>query len=129
MNSVKGNMKYFLIIPISTFIPKRFAAVVFAFIIFVRPAYKNNQALIEHEKVHVRQFWRTFCTHPIWYNFNKAYRLRSEVEGYAVQIKVRETLGKSPDFERYAKYISKHYNLDVSAEEAEALLREEHGKL
>ena len=122
-------MNLYIIVPLSTFIQKRFSAFVFAFIIFVRPAHKDNQALIEHEKVHVRQFWRTFCTHPIWYNFNKAYRLRSEVEGYAVQIKVRETLGKSPDFERYAKYISKHYNLDVSAEEAEALLREEHGKL
>ncbi len=119
----------YIIIPLSTFIPKRFTAVVFAFIIFVRPAHKNNQALIEHEKVHVRQFWRTFCTHPIWYQFNKSYRLRSEVEGYAVQIKVREVLGQPLDFERYAKYISLHYNLDVSVKEAELLLREEYSKL
>jgi hypothetical protein len=118
-----------IIIPLSTFIPKRFAAVVWGFIIFVRPAHKNNLPLIEHEKVHVRQFWRTFCTHGIWYHFSKEYRLRSEVEGYAVQIKARELLGKSPRFEDYAGFISTHYNLDVTAEEALELLVKQHKTL
>jgi hypothetical protein len=124
-------IKYYpyIIIPIGTFIPRRFAAVVFLFIIFVRKGSRNNQALIEHEKVHVRQFWKTFCTHPIWYQFSKAYRLRAEVEGYAVQIKVREVLGKKPEFERHAKFIATHYNLDVTIDEAKALLIEEHSKL
>ena len=111
----------YLIIP-STFIPRRFAAFVFGFIIFIRPSYKNNIPLIEHEKVHVHQFWRTFCTHGIWYHFNKDYRLRSEVDGYAMQIKVREELGMTPDYERLAKYIVDFYGLDITIEEAKALL-------
>lgn len=119
----------YIIIPLSTFIPKRFSAYVFGFIIFVRPAYRNNIPLIEHEKVHVRQFWTTLCTHGIWYQFSKSYRLRSEVEGYAVQIKKRQELGKSPRFDDYAGFIADHYNLDVTLEEAKALLIEEHSKL
>lgn len=118
-----------IIIPLSTFIPKRFAAYVLGPIIFVRKAHRNNTALIEHEKVHVHQFWRTFCTHGIWYQFNKDYRLRSEVEGYAVQIKVRQELGLAPHFERYATFISTHYNLDVTVEEALELLVKQHKTL
>lgn len=95
----------------------------------MRPAYRDNIPLIEHEKVHVRQFWRTFCTHGIWYHFNKGYRLRSEVEGYAVQIKMRQELAKSPRFDDYAGFIADLYNLDVTAEEAKRLLIEEHSKL
>jgi len=122
-------MLFHIIIPLSTFIPKRFAAFVVGFIIFVRPAYKDDIPLIEHEKVHVRQFWRTFCTHGIWYQFSKSYRLRSEVEGYAVQVKTREMLGKLPEFERYASFIATHYNLDVTVEEATELLVKQHSTL
>ena len=118
-----------IIIPLSTFIPKRFAAFVFGPIIFVRPAYRNNIPLIEHEKVHVHQFWRTFGTHGLWCQFNKEYRLRSEVEGYAVQIKKREELGMSPRVELYAGFISTHYNLDVTVEEALELLVKQHKTL
>jgi hypothetical protein len=119
----------YIIIPISTFIPKRFAAFVFGFIIFVRPSYKDNIPLIEHEKVHVRQFWRTFGTHGLWYQFNKKYRLRSEVEGYAVQVKKREELGMSPRFEDYAGFISTHYNLDITTEQALEMLVKQHKTL
>ena len=118
-------MKPYIIIPIGTFIPKRFVAFVFGFIIFVRPSHRNNVALIEHEKVHVHQFWRTFCTHGIWYQFNKGYRLRSEVEAYAVQIRMRRILGQPEDIERYAGYVSDLYNLDITTDEVVKLLKEE----
>jgi len=64
------NYPYIIIVTDVT-IPKRFAAIVRGFFIFVRPKYKDNIPLIEHEKVHVQQFWRTFGTHGIWYQFNK----------------------------------------------------------
>lgn len=40
------------------FIPKQFAGVTRLFFIFLRPQYRGNKAMLEHEKVHVRQFWR-----------------------------------------------------------------------
>ncbi len=129
MTFVKGNMKYFIILTISTFIPKRFAAFVFGPIIFVRKAHRNNVPLIEHEKVHVRQFWRTFCTHFIWYQFNDEYRLKAEVEGYATQIKHRELLGLPRDYDRYTTYICTLYGLKVSHERVREMLVRARSKL
>ena len=39
-----------------------------------------------------------------------------------MQIKVREELGMTPDYERLAKYIVDFYGLDITIEEAKALL-------
>jgi len=122
------NYPYIIIVTDVT-IPKRFAAVVRGFFIFVRPQHKDNIPLIEHEKVHVQQFWRTFGAHGLMYKFNKGYRLRSELEGYSVQIKKREELGKPPRFDDFAGYIADHYYLDITVKEAKRLLIEEHGKL
>tara|TARA_B100000497_G_scaffold124423_1_gene158896 strand:- start:1411 stop:1884 length:474 start_codon:yes stop_codon:yes gene_type:complete len=119
----------YIIIVTNVTIPKRFAAVVRGFFIFVRPQYKDNIPLIEHEKVHIQQFWRTFGAHGLMYLFSKGYRLRSELEGYSVQIKKREELGKPPKFEYFSRCIADHYNLDITDKEAKILLIKEHSKL
>ncbi|OPY87923.1 MAG: hypothetical protein A4E72_01405 [Syntrophus sp. PtaU1.Bin208] len=56
-------------------------------IIRIRPAYRDDRGLLEHEKVHVKQWWRTFGFHSLLYLCSKKYRLAAEVEAYRVQLR------------------------------------------
>ena len=85
-------------------------------LIFIRPKYVNDIGLLEHEKTHCKQWWRTFGIHMFLYFFNSKYRLKSEVEAYRVQL----TYGGSAH--RFAEFISTRYDLDVSIEDAEKYL-------
>jgi len=82
----------------------------------IRPAYKDDKGLLEHEKVHVRQFWRTFGFHGLLYLFSKRYRLNAEVEAFMVQLEYaadREEARRS-----FALRLATHYNLDITVSEA-----------
>lgn len=69
------------------FIPKGFDGyTVFCFAL-VRPEFKDDIGLIEHEKTHVNQFWRLPFLHGLLYMLSKRYRLKSELEAFRVQSK------------------------------------------
>ena len=53
----------------------------------IRKGYENDRGLLEHEKVHVWQFWRTLGLHPFLYLLSKRYRLTAEVEAYREQLR------------------------------------------
>lgn len=99
-------------------IPKQFAGYTRGPVIFIRPEYKNDKGLLEHEKVHVKQFWRTFGLHGLIYRISKSYRLKCELEAYSVQ------LNYSPNAaDTFARFIAEKYDLDITQAEAkEALL-------
>ena len=99
-------------------IPQQFAGCARGPVIFIRPKYKNDKGLLEHEKVHVRQFWRTLGLHGPIYKFSKSYRLKCELEAYSVQLRY------SPNSaDAFAKFIAEKYDLDITQAEAkEALL-------
>ena len=75
----------------------------------IRKGYENDKGLLEHEKVHVWQFWRTFGLHSLLYLISKRYRLKAEVEAYKVQL---EASGYRSDYsapmlrDKYATWIS-----------------------
>ena len=75
----------------------------------IRKGYENDLGLLEHEKVHVRQFWRTLGLHSILYLISKRYRLKAEVEAYKVQI---EASGYRSDYsapmlrDKYSTWLS-----------------------
>ena len=56
-------------------------------IIRIRPAYKGDEGLKQHEICHVHQWWRTLGLHSLLYLVSKRYRLRAEVEAYREQLK------------------------------------------
>ena len=89
-------------------------------VIFIRPEHRNDAGLLAHEKVHVRQWWRTLGLHSFLYLFSKAYKLRAEVEAYKVQAKYAKGHDPMPT---YAHFIATKYNLNITEEEALALLR------
>ena len=100
-------------------IPKPHAACARGFLIFIRPEYKDDIGLLEHEKVHVKQFLCTLGLHSILYRLSERYRLWAEVQAYKVQ------LIHSPGNEAlFATFIAERYGLDISTAAAAALLKE-----
>ena len=102
------------------FIPKRFGAVTIAFIILIRPKYKNDIGLFEHEKVHVHQFWRSLGLFGLMYRFSKKKRLQYEVEAYRKQLEYETN--KKASKKIFADFIANNYNLNITSKEALKLL-------
>ena len=99
-------------------IPNTFAGQTIGPFILIRPSHKDDTGLLEHEKVHVRQFWRTLGLFGIGYLLSKKYRLKIEVEAYKEQLKYYPTDKKA----LFAYYLATKYNLDITQEEALKLL-------
>lgn len=97
-------------------IPERFSAYTIAFLILVRPKYRDDIGLIEHEKIHVHQFWRTFGFNGLFYFFSKKKRLQYEVEAYRKQLEFSPEPGTSKKL--FACYLASNYKLDITKEEA-----------
>ena len=97
-----------------------------AWMIRIRPAYKDDIGLLEHEKTHVLQFWKLGAFfHTLRYAISKSYRLKAEVEAYRVQLEYPPANGQDEYRRIYAGFIAKDYNLGISEEEAYRLLRAE----
>ena len=105
-------------------IPKRFGAYTIGPIVLIRPKYKDNEGLLQHELTHVKQMYRTLLLHGLFYLLSKGYRLRAEVEAYRVQLQYPPA-SESPHKYRkkFAKFIATKYGLSISEKEAEELLR------
>lgn len=99
------------------FIPERAAGCARGPLIFIRPEYKNDIGLLKHEKVHVKQWYRTIGLHSFLYLLSEKYRLKSEVEAYKKQLEY------SPrEADLYALFISNNYNINIEKDEAKKLL-------
>lgn len=88
--------------------------------IFIRPQYKGDVGLLEHEKVHRWQWLRTLGIHSFLYLFFSEYRLAAEVEAY------KEQARHYPDdrLPLFAVFISRNYRLAISPDDALRLLME-----
>lgn len=111
---------FYKVIYTNKLIPAKFAAKTIGPIILMRPQYKDDTGLLEHEKVHVRQFWSTLGLFGIPYYFSKKYRLKYELEAYKEQLKYYKEDKRS----LFAYYLSTKYDLDITHEEALKLFSE-----
>ena len=102
------------------FIPDTAAGCARGPLIFIRPKYKSDRGLLEHEKVHRWQWIRTLALHSLLYFFIPEYRLASEVEAYKEQAQwyADDRLPK------FAGYIARNYKLKITEEDALKLLKE-----
>ena len=101
-------------------IPSEHAACTRGPVIFIRPKYMGDAGLLAHERVHVRQWFEGFLLiHQVLYLLKPDYRLRCEVAAYKEQAKHYQD-DRIPLF---ARFIAERYGLDISAAEAEKLLR------
>lgn len=113
-------MKASLVFYTDLIIPDRFEGYTIGPVILIRPSHRDDKGLLEHERVHVRQFWRTLGLHALVYRFSRAYRLRCEVEAYRQQIK--HTQDADPMV--FARLLADKYLLGITVNEALALLKD-----
>ena len=116
-------MKYPLTFYTDKLVPKTAGAcvrVILLPVILIRPKYKNDFGLYMHELEHVKQAFKGLLIgHVLLYALSKKYRLKCEVEAYREQ-----SLHYSNDrIPLFANFIANGYNLKVSREEAESMIR------
>jgi len=99
-------------------IAKPFVGKAHAMVVFIDPNYIGDKGLLEHELVHVKQFYR-FPFHGLLYKFNSWYRLKCEVEAYKKQLEFNPA-----NSDIFAGYISERYGLKISRKEVLLLLEE-----
>ena len=99
------------------FIPATAAGATRLMFIFIRPKYKDDVGLLQHELKHVEQLYRN-PLHSYFYLLSKSYRLKCEVEAYKEQLK--HYANDRTDL--FAEFIAKYYNLNITQEEAKQLL-------
>ena len=92
-------------------LPEGFAGKVNSCFIRIRPKYKDNIGLLEHEKKHVEQFWRHPFLHGLLYTFSKRYRCECEIEAYRTQL-----FYCAENIDKYVQFIVEKYGLDVRIE-------------
>ena len=97
-------------------------------IIRIRPRYRNDKGLHEHEAEHVRQWWRTLGLHSLLYLVSRKYRLWAEVAAYRVQLQnppAKDTGEQIGCYvELYSTALADKYGLDITAAAARARLME-----
>jgi len=119
--------RIFKIIPISVFYTEKvkggFAGVSYGPWIKMRPEYKDDNPLLQHELTHCKQWYRTFGIHGWLVLFgNKKHIFESEVEAYAVQASLQPELMILSRVDLYATFISTKYGLNVTKDEAKEAL-------
>jgi hypothetical protein len=107
------------IVSYSTNLKSGFAGQTSGFVVTIRPECKSDEGLLQHELVHVWQFYRTFGIHSILYKFIEKYRLSCEIEAYKKQLKY------SPDYLLYyAERVATMYDIKITKKEVLMLLKE-----
>ena len=101
------------------FMPARFSGYTIGPIILIRPSRRGDAGLLEHEKVHVAQFWRSLGILPLLSLFIPSLRLKFEVEAYRKQLESNPTSA-----ELYATFIATKYGLSISVTDALKLLQD-----
>lgn len=106
-----------MVIYTSNLVPSSHAAITLGPFILIKPEYRGDLGLLEHEKVHVKQFYKYFPVFPLMYLVSKKFRLKVELEAYKKQL---EYSPNSKD--RFAEFLATKYSLDISKEHAYDLL-------
>jgi len=114
--------------------------------IYINNKYKDDQGIINHELMHVKQFYRMsllslwgvviylmgglmtplvigvigFCAHTILYRFSESYRYVAEVEAFKVQLKSydRSEMDYDATVRKLVYILVTRYNVDVSLAQA-----------
>ena len=101
------------------FVGSKFAARTYGFIIVIKDTHKDDRGLLEHEKEHVRQFWKNPLFFGLKYLLSKSFRLQMEVEAYKVQMKYSRPGSEST----FANYIISKYNLGLGVKDTDRVIK------
>lgn len=98
-----------------------FAGRSYGFFILMRKDEKENNALLQHELTHCKQFYRTLGLHLILYSVWDKYRLNCEIEAYKKTIEYAGYTDQSQS-EWIVKSLHKDYDLNITKPEIRKLL-------
>lgn len=93
------------------FMPEWMGGRCLGLVILIRPKYRDDKALYEHEYAHVKQFYRNPFMGML-YEFSEYARLQYEAEAYAVQVK------HGADIKHMSWLLATRYDLDITVEQA-----------
>jgi hypothetical protein len=89
-------------------------------VIFIRPEKRGDEGLYRHELAHVRQSLAgLLVVHALLYLLVPRYRLWAEVQAYREQSRYY----LEDRIPLFARFIAEKYRLNITAAEAEKLLR------
>ena len=101
-----------ILVFITDMIPKKFGGLSVGIIVFIRPKYKDNEGLIQHELTHIKQNLRTCLWSGFKQNWSKQHMLDRECEAYAVQLTYSSN--KSSHKKCYVDFMYNKYNLGMT---------------
>jgi len=103
-----------ILIFISNWMPKRFSGYHVGTLVLIRPDYKDDEGLIQHELIHVKQNIRTLGWSGIKQIWNKNHKLNRECEAYAEQLKYVPANQYKIVSTRFVNFMYTKYNLGMS---------------
>ena len=102
-----------ILIFISNWMPKRFSGYHVGTLVLIRPDYKDDEGLIQHELIHVKQNIRTLGWSGIKQIWNKNHKLNRECEAYAEQLKYVPANQYKTVSTRFVNFMYTKYNLGM----------------
>ena len=111
---------------VTDLLPKQFGALTCVFFVLIRPKFRDDEGLIQHELTHVKQNLRTFFYSALRQYWDKQHRLNRESEAYAVQLKHSPDFvwgeGRNIDFYKdlYIDFMYNKYNLGMTKKKIRA---------
>ena len=104
-------------------------AAAFGPVILIRPKYREDVGLLEHEKMHVKQWWFTLGLHALLYNLSKRYALRAEARAYAEQMRWPDRFGNRLSLQGAASRLAApEYGFGITPEQAQTVLEKLNGQ-
>ena len=94
--------------------PKRFSGYHVGTLVLIRPDYKDDEGLIQHELTHVKQNIRTLGWSGIKQIWDKNHKLNRECEAYAEQLKYVPANQYKTVSTRFVNFMYTKYNLGMS---------------
>jgi len=85
----------------------------FSTTIRIRPKYKSDMGILNHEATHSKQFGRLFWAHSILAKFSTKYRLLIEIQAYREQVKIYKYT-KVSEYNWIVDALFLKYNLNMS---------------
>jgi len=98
-------------------------------IIRINEKYLSDRGILEHELVHVRQFYKLPIIHSLFYLLIKSYRYECELEAYAEQLRWYSSGIYEDNILRFSNMLLEKYHLDILYGRIEKDLREKYEEI
>ncbi len=101
-----------ILVIITDAMPKKFGGMCLGVIVLLRPKWKDNEGLLQHELTHIKQNLRSGLTSAFRQNWDKQHKLDRECEAYAVQL----TYSSNKKWHKkcYVDFMYNKYNLGMT---------------